>query len=324
MMNRNIVNFLFIPVVFFSIYACSSTKKAQSDAPDEELLSQTVVPDTFVLPDIPVGLTDPDTRAAYLVMHYWDRFDFSDEKLAHRPEITEQAFVDYINILSYVAPANAEESLGYTLKRAGTNSAMYRYFGTLFHKYFYGANSPFRNEELYIPVLREFVKSDDLSESEKSNYQFQLDLVMKNRVGQTATDFTYTPATGQPQKMHSLKSDYLILMFSNPNCPTCMAVTDALANSSALKHAFSMNSSTRTMITVLTVYPDADIDEWKTRLPHLPAQWIHSYDNGMVITKQKLYDIKAIPTLYLLDKDKKVILKDTSIEAIESFFSRAN
>ncbi|HBK95202.1 MAG TPA: DUF5106 domain-containing protein, partial [Porphyromonadaceae bacterium] len=42
------------------------------------------------------------------------------------------------------------------------------------------------------------------------------------------------------------------------------------------------------------------------------------------ITKQKLYDIKAIPTLYLLDKDKKVILKDTSIEAIESFFAKPN
>ena len=35
----------------------------------------------------------------------------------------------------------------------------------------------------------------------------------------------------------------------------------------------------------------------------------------------RLYDIKAIPTIYLLDSDKKVILKDCSLEAVESFFS---
>ena len=78
------------------------------------------------------------------------------------------------------------------------------------------------------------------------------------------------------------------------------------------------------MIAILTVYPDADIDEWRSHLPQMPAIWIHSYDKETTITKQKLYDIKAIPTLYLLDKDKKVILKDTSIEAIEAFFAKPN
>jgi len=53
----------------------------------------------------------------------------------------------------------------------------------------------------------------------------------------------------------------------------------------------------------------------------MPAQWIHAYDKGMEITQRRLYDIKAIPTLYLLDKEKKVLLKDTSVEALESFFS---
>jgi hypothetical protein len=44
----------------------------------------------------------------------------------------------------------------------------------------------------------------------------------------------------------------------------------------------------------------------------------------MAITRERLYDIKAIPTIYLLDSDKKVLLKDSSIEAVESFFSIMN
>lgn len=323
-MSRYFIHLFFIGVVFLTIQACSSSKRAHSEMSDEETLTeeQTIVPDTFVLPHVPAELTNPDARAAYLVMHYWDRFDFSDEKLTQRPEITEQAFVDYINILTYVPFDKAKESLNYTLKKAETNNVMYAHFGTLFDKYFYDPNSPFRNEEFYIPVLQELVKSQNLSDAEKSKYQFQLELALKNRVGQKANDFSYTLASGQAQKLSSIRSEYLILMFTNPGCPTCTAVTNALTSSPAINQAFSMNSLGRTMITVLTVYPDADINGWKSHLPQLPANWIHSYDNGMTITRQKLYDIKAIPTLYLLDKDKKVILKDTSIEAIEQFFSK--
>ena len=323
-MDQYFLKSFFVFMAVLLIYSCSSSKKAQSDVSEEDspIRTQIIVPDTFVLPDIPAEITNSDARAAYLVMHYWDRFDFADEKLTQRPEITEQAFVDYINILTYVPFEKAQESLNYTLKKAEIGNAMYAYFGTLFDKYFYGANSPFRNEEFYVPVLQELVKSDLLSEADKSRYQFQLDMAMKNRVGQTANDFSYTLASGQTQKMSSIRSEYLILMFSNPDCPTCMAVINALTKSPALNNAFSMNSPTRTMLTILTVYPDADIDEWKSHLPQLPANWLHAYDKGMTITKQKLYDVKAIPTLYLLDRDKKVLLKDTSIEAIDAFFSK--
>ena len=325
-MNQYLLKFLFVLNAFLMIYACSSSKKAQIDTIGEDSLKQeqAILPDTFVLPYIPEEMTNSDARAVYLVMHYWDRFDFSDETLTLRPEITEQAFVDYINILSYVPFDRTKESLNYTLRKAEANNTMYTYFGTLFDKYFYGANSPFRNEEFYIPVLQELVNSEILSETDKSRYRFQFEMVMKNRVGETANDFAYTLASGESQRMHSIKSEYLVLMFSNPGCSTCASVTDVLTKSPTINEAFSMNSPSRTMVTVLTVYPDADIDEWRSYLPQMPANWIHSYDKETTITKQKLYDIKAIPTLYLLDKDKKVILKDTSIEAIESFFAKPN
>ena len=57
----------------------------------------------FRLPEVPVLLTDPAERAAYLAVHYWDYFNFADTTLISRPEITEQAFVDFISILPYTA-----------------------------------------------------------------------------------------------------------------------------------------------------------------------------------------------------------------------------
>lgn len=44
----------------------------------------------FRLPDVPVTLTAPEDRAAYLSLHYWDHFDFADTSLISRPEITSR------------------------------------------------------------------------------------------------------------------------------------------------------------------------------------------------------------------------------------------
>ena len=48
---------------------------------------------------------------------------------------------------------------------------------------------------------------------------------------------------------------------------------------------------------------------------------INAYDAGQKITERQLYDLKAMPTLYLLDKDKRVILKDAPVEQIEQWLT---
>lgn len=305
------------------VASCLSSKNTSGENSEDGLTvsdESIIVPDTFVLPDMPDVLTNPDARADYLVIHYWDRFDFSNPELTERPEITEQALVDYINILNYSSFEKAEESLKLTLTRAEANEEMYLYFCSLFDKYLYNANSPFRNEEFYIPVLEEMIKSNLLSDVQKEEYKFKYEFTQKNRIGHSAADFSYTLSSGKSHKLSSIDSDFTMLYFSNPGCPTCMEVSEMIDNSAPINKALSHNSPQRTMLTILSVYPDDDIEEWKSYLNKLPDRWIHSYDNGMQITRNKLYDLKAIPTIYLLDKNKKVILKDTSIEILEAFF----
>lgn len=313
-------------IVILLLASCSSCKKSQSSQQEmsEQGLAgtaQSIVSDTFVLPDIPETIRGTEERAKYLISHYWERFDFSNTDLIQRPDITEQAFVDYINILSFVPIEDAGKSLSNTLKSAEVDMSMYLHFVSLFEKYFYDPNSPFRNEEYYIPVLNEIVESSMFTDDSKSVYQFQLDMAMKNRLGDRANNFSYTVASGQTSTLFDLQSDYTLLMFYNPGCPSCEAVTAQLDSSRPLSEALSRNSPTHSMLTILTLYPDEDLNEWLAHLPQMPSEWIHGYDKGLEITYQRLYDIKAIPTLYLLDNDKRVILKDTSIEAIESFFT---
>ena len=64
---------------------------------------------------------------------------------------------------------------------------------------------------------------------------------------------------------------------------------------------------------------DEDKEEWERHLPDFPKEWINGYDKKLVIKEKNLYDLKAIPTLYLLDKDKKVLLKDATVAQIDQY-----
>ena len=117
-------------IVLIFTSSCSSSKKSGTDS-HELYEPESVVPDTFVFPQVPASLTDPDERAQYLIHHFWDRFDFADSMLTKKPAITEQAFVDYIHLLRFLPNEESAEVLRHTLKRAEANSSMFRYFVSL-------------------------------------------------------------------------------------------------------------------------------------------------------------------------------------------------
>lgn len=47
----------------------------------------------------------------------------------------------------------------------------------------------------------------------------------------------------------------------------------------------------------------------------MPQNWILGTDNNF-IKDNAIYDLKAMPSIYLLDHNKKVILKDSSWEKV--------
>lgn len=322
--KSSIYSSLFLLFIFCFI-GCGAShsiveKNASFDELDNSILVQNPNPN-FPMPKIPSSITTEKDRAIYLSKRYWEDFPFKDNSLIDKPEVTEQGFVDYIHILNYIPFKHANRSIKYLFVKAQENRDMYSHLASLFEKYYYNNDSPFRNEELYIPVLETILRSNILSESEREKYALQQEMIHKNRVGSKASDFVYTLPSGKWKRMHALKANYMILFFAQPNCSDCMKTMEEIEQSEVLKRVCSLNSFSRTMLNVLHIYPKSNLYEWQKTLAGLPVRnWIHAYDNAMTISSKKLYDLNTLPTLYLLDKNKRVILKNTSVEEIESFF----
>ncbi|MDR0749809.1 MAG: DUF5106 domain-containing protein [Tannerellaceae bacterium] len=271
----------------------------------------------FRMVNIPSMIVEHTDRANYLARHYWDNFDFADTAYIHLPEITEQALVDYIDVLFLVPDAVSSAAIKDMLEKAAVEPVMFTYFTNLYEKYLYDPNSPMRNDGLYIPVLEAMLACPIITE--KIRPAHLLELARKNRVGEKAADFTYTLANGKNETLHAIRSDYTLLFFYNPGCHTCKEIMEQLASSLSVNYMMQEKR-----LTIVAVYPDEDLAEWNMYLTQVPGEWVNAYDKGAKVQNEEIYDLKAIPALYLLDKDKRVILKDTTFEQVENYFRQTN
>ena len=248
--------------------------------------------------------------------HYWDNFDF--EAGEHVRELRREDMIYALSEYVSIIPAESADSLMRTLiRRASTSHDMLDYFATLCEIVLHNPNSPLRNDEYYIPVLEELVTSPLLDEYERIVPAYDLEIALKNRIGRAATDFEYTIEDGSTGRLYDIKANYTILMFSNPECPLCGEIMQQIASSQLLSALLEHG-----VLKILTIYPDEDIAHWYKYLDNIPSQWIKGYDNGL-LSKERLYNLSAIPALYLLDRDKHVLIKDgTSVADIENLLMR--
>jgi hypothetical protein len=293
-------------IVLFTIIALPSCKeKRASDKPARHKPLKMI--------EVPAMLTDDNEKACYIIDHFWDNVDFRDTTYLSELQSLTVHFSNYVKYLTAVPHKNALNSVVNLVDSVlAGDSKMIVKFQDLFETAFYEPNSIFRNEELYISVLEHYIKSDKVDKAVKEKIRYQLDLAYRNRLGTKAIDFGFVLANGKKGSLYKISSEYTLLMFFDPDCHSCTEALNKMGSSRVLADNLHR-------IKVLTMYTGTNYDRWKVAVSGLNKKWINGYDKEMAIMNGSLYDMRPSPSLYLLDKEKTVILKDAPFEAIESY-----
>ena len=266
------------------LLASCRAKPGKAEARELEPTDSTVVQaQVFPFPEIPTTLTEPEARKAYLLTHYWERFDFADTTLVNNRDVTHAR-----KVLTQMAD-----------------------------DYWYNPNSPFYNERLYGLYLETLLSQLPQEDAMRFSYNFKLELLKRNQVGKLATDFRYELSDGTRRSLMAtpVKGNRLLLLFYDPECESCHEVLLQMAADKALAAAVKAGQ-----ISVLAIYTEGNEDAWRKNLPDMPAGWMVGMDREEV-KNEALYDLKAMPSLYLLDGKKQVLLKDAPYEAIRQVLS---
>ena len=255
-------------------------------------------------------LTSSCITAQVLLPQYsvWEGFAFGDKHAVESRE-AEERFAHFLLHIAHQTLTQQEDQIGALLAKAEQNNATARFL-TLAEKYLYDPNSPYRNDERYLLFLQYAAAHQLADYTTNPRYQKHYAMVQKNRVGMPAADFLFTTQAGEKGRLYNLQSKYILLFFHDPDCEECQYVKQQLEN----QHTHFAQKG----VQVVAVYIDDEVEAWQKAQYH--ATWLSVY--APEIDRQDLYDIKALPTLYLLDSQKRVAVKDGMIELVIQYFNK--
>lgn len=264
----------------------------------------------FVLPNIPQGLTEPEKRAGYLAVHYWDNLNPQLLRTAEDSSLLEQAYVDFLTIVPLIERQAAENAVIKLLDRTQSDKGTYGYVLELAEKYLYEADSPMKNEEMLLPYLQYAADSARADDYIRMRANFLLERVQKNRPGTKASDFQYITRDNKKRNLWSVNAEELLLIFYDPECQHCMEIINQIMCDSDISDRLNNGK-----LKISAIYTEGSESVWIANKNLLPANWIVGKDISGIV-ENELYDLKAMPTLYLLDKDKRVLTKDLDVKDI--------
>lgn len=265
------------------------------------------VAEYYKVPVAPSMLSGQERIDDFYARNWWRDFDFDDTAQVALSDSAYMVrlFADWATVLERVPDSVGVRSVEQVMDRASASKKCFDMFVMAAREVLADPNSQWRDDELYMPVLRVRIASPFTDDDNRERLRYRLDILSQNRLGHKANNIRYTLFDGFEGTLYGIKAEYTLVFINNPGCEMCRTAREEICASDLLSRYIVSGR-----LKVLAIYPDQDLDEWLRYRSEMPREWINGYDRECVMRSQGTYNLTAIPSLYLLDKDKTVLIKD--------------
>lgn len=183
-------------------------------------------------------------------------------------------------------------------------------------------------DKVFLHLFQNFFSKGDtvlLNNESKKAITERAYSIMANIIGNPAPALNLSTIDNKAFSLYSQPAKYTFIAFWDPTCGHCKVEMPRV-------DSFYTKSWKQLGVQVLGVNTNfKELAAWKQFVTdqHFDAGWTHAYQTeadfnaeikaGKPTTIRQLYDVFKTPTFYLLDKDKKIIAKNLSIEQFNDF-----
>jgi thiol-disulfide isomerase/thioredoxin len=277
-------------------------------------------------------LKDPKNKADSLEAYqfyksnYWNGVNFWDGRLAYTP-FFEDKVDKYYTQLVQPQPDSVIKEIDYMLGFASINEEMNRFLLIKFvNRYL---NQKYMWEDaIFVHLFEKYFSNKEyawLNEKGKKTITDRAYSLMANIMGSPASDIELPDTAGKTTSLYGLNAAYTVLVFWDPTCGHCKEVLPKV-------DSFYQAKWKAAGIKVFSVAKETDgtKKDWLDFIKNNQLQeWTHVYyskadeklriDNNIPGYSQ-LYDILSFPTLYLLDKEKRIVAKKLTYQQIDDIW----
>jgi hypothetical protein len=270
----------------------------------------------------PVTRDDSINNYQYYKKHYWDGITFLDDRVIRTPFFLPKVEKFFREVVS-PAPDSIIRESDYLLLRARTAPEMYKFLlNWLTDEYI----SPkyMGQDAVFVHLFEKYHSkgvSSWLNEKQMTTISNRAYMLMSNLIGEQAANLEMIDSAGAPVPLYGVNADYTIVCFWDPTCGHCREEVPRL---DSMYHAKWEKEGVQ-IYGVLTETKEQP--KWREFINKYNLQsWINVYqteeqkkenDEAKKPSYKQLYDVTQTPTLYLLDKDKRIIAKKLTWQQID-------
>ncbi len=253
--------------------------------------------------------TDPTVKRQqqyeYYRAHYFDNFDLNDPR-AMRSGLMDPKINFFLEKLTYQYPDSQAVGMDYLLKSMDKNPEAFQYYLVDF------LNESARSKRMgmdavYVYLVEHYYQTGLATWMEEE----QLEKLVKQAatlkpilIGQGAPDLSFYRQSGEAFKISDIQADYTVLFFWAPDCGHCKKAMPAIVD---FYNAFKNRGVELLAICTKT---GADLTTcWDTVEERGMDIWVNVADQYLRSRYKTIYDIKTTPQIFILDKNKKILVK---------------
>ncbi len=273
----------------------------------------------------PKNHTDSLSNYYYYKKHYWDGVTFMDDRIIRSPFFLPK-FEKYYREILIQQPDSIIKEADYQLLLARSSPEMYKFLlNWLTDEYI---NPKYMGQDAIFVHLFEKYHSKGLTswlnEKQMETISRRAYMLMANLLGAKAADLEMIDTTDKPSSLYNLDADYTIVVFWDPNCGHCKEEVprlDSIYKASWKAHGVKMYG-------VLSGDSKVNLKPAWTKFieEHKMGEWTNVYQTKEMETAEtaaqkpsyrQLYDVTMTPTIFLLDKEKRIIGKKLTWKQID-------
>ena len=272
-------------------------------------------PDVPPAPKAANGRPDSVWVFNYYKNHFWDNFDFADERFV-RTQLLQSKVDRYMKELTVQQPDSLIKEADFLVNRAiaGKNKEM-KYYTIYYITSQYEQPKVIGTEALFVHMFEKYYATGVMTVSDSSTLKAigeRVAAMKPNLVGKTMISPVVSDTLKRPINFSAIKADYTVVFFYSPTCGHC--------RDNAPKLQKFVDAYKGKGVEVVAIAIDQSPEEWKKFIKEFKlGNAINGYDFTYRTDYRRQYDVFTTPTVNILDKNKKILAHKLPAEQIEDF-----
>ncbi len=263
------------------------------------------------------GLTDQEIRQ-FKFQHYKDHFfdgiDFGYEGILRTP-LFHDRILEYVDKLTSPDPDSLINAVDYLVNREGISPEVFRYIiVTLTNKF--SQPKMMGHDAVFVHLAQNYYLSGRATWADEKvleEFRNAVNDLRPNLIGEIAPSLDLLDTTLSPISLYDIDAKYTVLFFYDPDCGHCKKQAPLALD---FYHEYRNEGVEAVGVCVAT-----DLDKWRKFISERSLDWLNLADPFYKSNFRKEYNIVSTPTIYILDKDKKIIGKRIAVEQLDEFIN---